>query len=141
MAEEQSAAVTEIDSEPVANSVSTTPSLASAGVTVYETGPDSITWHKIWDYELDTLTNISRPLTLAISTMLIGAGIGLVAPMISGLEDLFRQKPDTVPDLAYLVSCVICVGVGVTVGIFAAQGQLDAHRVKVDIRNRSRKAL
>lgn len=107
------------------------------GVTHYETQPDSITWHKIWDYELESLTNVSRPIVLALSTMFIGSGVGLL-PTVLGVFDKVSSKMHlTTTDLQMLLVAGGCWAFGLAFGFFAARGQYDAYRTKKAIRARN----
>jgi hypothetical protein len=45
-------------------------------IALLQTSPDAVTFHRIEDHELDALTNISRPLSLGVSTMALGTCLG-----------------------------------------------------------------
>lgn len=108
---------------------------------IFETAPESITWHKIWDYELDTMTNVSRPLVLGLATMFIGAALGLVP----SVKDVFTASGTTGAlgwaDLLIVGLAGACAAFGLAFGAFAVQGQLVALKVKGAVRARKSRQI
>lgn len=116
------------------------PHQARAGeplIPFYETEPASITWHKIWDHELDSMTNIARPIVLGISTTLVGATLGLVPSFAAIAEKMGEGAAISSAEGAILMCFGACAAGAAAFGFFAIRGQLDAQKVKRDVRNRS----
>ncbi|WP_439472820.1 hypothetical protein [Brevundimonas sp.] len=112
-----------------------------AQVTILETSPDSITWHKIWDYELDSLVNISRPITSSLSTTAIGAWIGLTPSFLVTFEKIRSGQTITLGDASNAGLWIACFCVGAVLSFFAIRAHLDAKKVKEAIRGRLSKPV
>jgi len=125
--------------EPVGGGGPDLPLLPSAGSTIpfYETEPDSITWHKIWDHELDNLTNVSRPLVSAGATTLLGAVLGLVPSLAEIYGKVLRGATLGLVDLLVVGLGGACLAAGLVCAAFAIRAQLDAQSVKTKIRARN----
>ena len=102
-----------------------------------ETRPTSITWHMIFDHELNTLVNISRPLTLGLATLLIGAALGLLPSVVESFSAAGRGAVIATGGLIVLCTAALCLASGVVCGFFACRGQVDAHRIRNDVRSRN----
>ena len=110
-------------------------------LTILETSPTSITWHKIWDHELDSLTNISRPITSSLATTAIGAWIGLSPTLAATLTKIASGKPIDQLDAVNSALWVACFSVGSVLAFFAIRAHVDAQKVKSKIRARQSKAI
>jgi hypothetical protein len=102
-----------------------------------ETRPDSITWHMIWDHELDRLVNISRPITLGVATTLAGAFLGLLPSVAKTLEDASERAPADLGDISLSLVAAACLAGAVVASFFAYRGQVDAFAVRENVRSRN----
>ncbi|WP_271068868.1 hypothetical protein [Caulobacter sp. NIBR1757] len=129
-------------SEAFENSV---PAHMNAGSTlpfqIFETRPDSITWHFIFDHELDKLVNISRPIALGLSTMLLGAFLGLLPSIADAVHLAVVHKPVGLFSLFLVAVGVGCLAGGGFCGFFALQGQSDANALRDLIKSRNLRAV
>jgi hypothetical protein len=107
------------------------------GVSFYETEPDSITWHKIWDFELEGLVNIARPIVLGLSTTFLGAAIGLLPTVRDTFGKLKTPGALGDGDLVMLIVAGACLAGAIAFGFFAVRGQWDAHKLKTKIQGRN----
>lgn len=105
-------------------------------VQILETRPESITWHIIWDHELQNLTNIARPIILGLSTAFLGCFVGLIPLSIDVLDRIDSNKSISVGDVAAVVAAGISFAFFSAFGFFALRGQRDAWNIKETIRNR-----
>ena len=110
-------------------------------VQLKETRPSSITWHIIWDYELEKLTNISRPIVLGLSTTFLGAVIGFLPTVFGTFERLAANEQIKMTDLFGCIAAGICAAAAIILGIFAWRGQADAQQVKNAVRSREEQSL
>ena len=104
---------------------------------IFETRPDQITLHAIWDYELDDLSGYSRPIVLAFAATLVGACLGLIPSFIGVIGTIGAGRAI---DLGGLIVAVLWGGTllgGSIAGFFAVQGQLDIRHLKAKIRARA----
>lgn len=102
-----------------------------------ETRPESITWHMIFDHELDKLVNISRPITTATSTLLLGAMLGLLPSTLDIIQRAQTRDNIDVYDLALLGLAAICLAAGAVTAFYACRGQLDATAIRNAVRGRN----
>jgi hypothetical protein len=109
---------------------------SSAGISIQQTSPSFITVHRIEDHELEMLTNISRPISLAVSTMAIGACLGLLPSALVVVEKVRAGTAIIGSDLLTLCVCVGCGVAGIIIGLYAARGQYRAHQTVSVIRSR-----
>lgn len=110
---------------------------AGSRITIYETGPDSLTWHKIWDHELTAITNVSGPIALSISTASAGAFLSLFGSAMKAAEAAQAGQPVPVDGISAIAICAITGTLTVSVGWIAIKGQIDARRVLKEIRERN----
>lgn len=104
---------------------------------LFETRPSSITWHWIWDHELEKLVNISRPITLGLATAFAGCFVGLLPSIFEAFD---RVSGGEVLGLGSLVLCMVaavCLAAGAVCGFFAYRGQVDAQTVCGTVRTRN----
>ena len=104
---------------------------------LYESRPESITQHVIWDYELDKLVNISRPITLGLATTLGGAFLGLLPYVIHVVGLVMGQKVIPATDFVLAMVGVACLAGASFAGYFAYQGQHDAFEIRRAVRSRN----
>lgn len=105
-------------------------------VQIYETRPESITWHIIWDHELDDITNISRPIILGLSTTFLGCFMGLIPSSLDVLDKVTNKLPISMAHVGAVAFTAISFAFSVALGFFALRGQQDADRIKQEIRSR-----
>lgn len=108
---------------------------------VFETRPGSITQHVIWDYELEKLVNISRPLTLGGATTLIGAFLGLLPSVIDTISTVVDGDPLGLGHLVLSLVAALCLAAGAVAGFFAYEGQKDAFGIRNTVRSRNIRAV
>src|ERR1700691_5999480 len=99
-----------------------------SGIELLESRPRNITLHRIEDHELEMLMNISRPVALAVSTTSVGAFLGLLPSMQSTLASVNNHRPLSLFDLILVAIGAACLAVGMTTGVFAWRGQMQARR-------------
>lgn len=105
-------------------------------VQLKETRPKSITWHIIWDHELEGLTNISRPIVLGLSTTFLGALFGFTPDIFGLCTRLLSKQILTASDLFTCVASGCCATAAIIFGYFAIRGQVDAQKIKSGVRSR-----
>lgn len=104
-------------------------------IEIVQTVPTRIMMHTIDDHQLNALTNVSRPLTLAGAGATFGAGIGLLPSVFAGLHRVGTTsfQPE---DLACIVLDAIFLIATVYFGWRAYAGERDARRMVKDIKGR-----
>lgn len=107
----------------------------------YETGPDSITWHKIWDHELDKIASISNPVALTIASTAAGAFVGLLPSAAEAISVAKSTAGFGLANVAVLIAWAVCFTLSVTVGYSAFQGHKDTTKTLSGIRERAKKRL
>lgn len=107
-----------------------------AGIAVLESGPVNIKLHRIEDHELEMMMNISRPMSLAISSATLGAWLGLLPSVFVILSSVEQAKPVSLFDIRIVVIFAICLAVCAVTGISAVQGIRKANRLLSAIRSR-----
>lgn len=114
-----------------------TPNEGGLPFQIFQTSQSHITCHTIFDYELDRLVNISRPLTVGVATLLIGAALGLL-PSVLDIAELAKSGQITSLSKLFLlfVFGMSLAGGGVC-GFFALRGQKDANDIRADVRART----
>ncbi|MDO8912313.1 MAG: hypothetical protein Q8N10_03385 [Phenylobacterium sp.] len=126
---------------PVQNSITPVSGDGLPAFQFLETRPDAITWHMIFDHELEAMTNIARPIVLGLSTTFLGTALGLI-PTITLIGKLVQAgRPIDWADLVTLIVFGLCVMGAAVFGFFAAQGQFDALARKAEIRSRQAVAV
>jgi hypothetical protein len=106
-----------------------------SGIEIVATAPENIKLHSIQDFELDALTNISRPIVLCFSTMLLGGALGLLPSVLDGFGKLPQGKYQF-NDIVILAAATACLAAGSVFAFFAARSLADAERIKREIRSR-----
>lgn len=105
-------------------------------IPIYETNPPSIMLHRIEDHELEALTNISRPIALALAGTATGGFLGLTPGAITAYARIGTTQ-FTVADFAAGILCAACVVLAALTWPSAIKGQLEANRAIKRIRERS----
>lgn len=105
-------------------------------VQILETRPESITWHIVWDHELESLTNIARPIILGLATTFLGCFVGLIPLSLDVFENISRKMPVTMGDVSAVIAAGSSLAFFVAFGFFAVRGQRDAWNIKRGIRTR-----
>src|SRR5690606_19797988 len=103
--------------EPVGGSVTKYP------IQILETRPESITWHVIWDHELEKITNISRPIILGLATTLLGGFLGLLPMSLGVIRASNASSAVTLEGLAAVIVAALCLSGFVALGFFSIRGQ------------------
>jgi hypothetical protein len=107
-----------------------------AGIELLESRPQNITLHRIEDHELEMLMNISQPAALAVSTTSIGVFLGLLPSIQSIVSAASNHQALSSFNLILVALDAACLAVGVTTGVFAWRGQMQARRTLAAIRAR-----
>lgn len=108
---------------------------------VFQTSPSHITCHTIFDYELDRLVNISRPLTVGFATLLLGAALGLLPSVLETVDLTTSGRPIGTSKLVILLVFGMCFASGCVFGFFAMRGQKDADNIRAEVRARTAVAI
>ncbi len=116
------------------SSAATVDTGAGKSIALVQTSPDLITLHRIEDHELEDLMNIARPYSLALSTMSLGAFLGLLPSVLT----VFDRAPGGLgsTDLIIVIVAGACIAAGAISGAYAVKGLLDADRAIKRIRAR-----
>lgn len=114
----------------------TTP--VAATITVVQTVPSQITMHTIEDHELDKLTNISRPITLAVAGIAAGAFFSFLPACINSFGSLNSDRFGR-DDLFYSVITALSLIIAGYFGFTATRGELDARAEVKRIRQRQQR--
>lgn len=126
------------DVGPTANTVGPPPQNVAqpTPIPIYETNPTGITLHRIEDHELEALTNISRPIALAVAGAAAGGLLGLVPGGFSAFDHL-SSKSVTGGDMVTLLLCGGCAVAAVIAWPMAIMGQIKAATTLKAIRGRN----
>lgn len=102
------------------------------GFRVLQTSPEVITFHRIEDHELELLTNMSRPIALALAGTTTGAFFGLLPVTVSAFGGESRSNLD----LLYVGLCFAAFALGAVFWPVAVRAQIKATGTLKRIRNR-----
>jgi hypothetical protein len=102
--------------------------------------PESLDFHCVQPYELDSLTHLARPVSLAVASATTGCALGMI-PLVRGALDAVRDPPNTTNGamLWYLIYAMIFAlssGISIIAWINAFRGRRDARRLLHEIRQR-----
>jgi hypothetical protein len=102
--------------------------------------PDDLVFHCVQPYELDSLTHLARPVSLAVASIATGCALGMI-PLVHGAIDAVGDlsKINNVAMLWYLIYAMIFAltsGIALIAWINAIRGRRDARRLLRDIRQR-----
>ena len=102
--------------------------------------PESLDFHCVQPYELDSLNHLVRPVSLAVASLATGCALGMIPLVRGALEavgDLSKVSNGAM--LWYLIYAMIfalCSGVSIIAWINAFRGRGDARRLLREIRQR-----
>ncbi len=114
-----------------------TPQTQGTKVSLSETDAQQLVLHRIWDHELREMTDVARPLCLAVATTAFGGTLGLIPSLLDAWDVFAAPTRETTTGAAIvLIAFVACVVLAITVGFFAVRGQLVLHKLRSDIRNK-----
>jgi hypothetical protein len=102
--------------------------------------PESLDFHCVQPYELDSLTHLVRPVSLAVASLTTGCALGLV-PLVRGALDAVGDlsKITSGAMLWYLIYAMVfalCSGISIIAWINVLRGRRDARRLLREIRRR-----
>src|SRR4051794_14807799 len=103
-------------------------------IPLMQTSPDVITLHRVEDHELETLMNISRPYSLAFSTMTMGAFLGLLPSVMAALDRAHDGLTNS--ELATIIVSAGCLFSALISGSYALRALIDANKAIKRIRAR-----
>lgn len=114
--------------------------LGGTSLPIFETRPDRLTLHMVEDHQLEALTNMSRPISLALAGAATGGFLGLIPSAMVALHRVGTTDL-TGADMASALICVGCIVCAVIAWPLAIKGQLAANRAIKNIRQRSEHAI
>jgi hypothetical protein len=102
--------------------------------------PESLDFHCVQPYELDSLTHLVRPVSLAVAAATTGCALGMI-PLVRGAFDAVSNLSNTTNDamLWYLIYAMIFAlssGVSIIAWINVFRGRRDAQQLMYEIRQR-----
>lgn len=115
-----------------------TPSVST--MQVFQTLPDSISVHTIEDHQLEALTNVSKPLPLAVAGVAAGGVLGLAPSLISALRALDTGQFG-MEQAIYVALAAMLLPAAIFFGISAWQGDRKARRLIAGIRARTKRPM
>lgn len=107
-------------------------------IEVVQTIPTRITMHTIEDHQLTLLTNVSRPLTLAVTGILVGAFFSLLPGAVTAISHL-NTKEFSTADMIYVSIDVLAFFGSLYFGTLAVRGEFEARKLVQDIRGRQQR--
>lgn len=105
-------------------------------IAIYQTNPAAITLHTIEDHELESLTNISRPISLGVAGTATGGLLSFMTPAFAAYAHL-NAHSITPSDFASVCIFIICTVLSAVAWPYAISGQIKARRMLKSIRGRS----
>lgn len=109
-------------------------------IRLVETSPTEIIFHRIEDHQLEQLTNISRPLTLAVSGAAVGAFFSLLPSAIDALGKVGTAQLNR-SGMAYCLIDALALLAAVIFGYSAAKGEVEAKKTVKTIRAREQRPI
>jgi hypothetical protein len=102
--------------------------------------PESLDFHCVQPYELDSLTHLVRPISLATASLATGCALGMI-PLVRGALDAVSDlsKITNGAMLWYLIYAMVfalCSGISIIAWINTFRGRKDARRLLREIRQR-----
>jgi hypothetical protein len=124
----------------LAESPATRPEQSEAPVAFPVSLPESLEFHCVQPYELDSLSHLVRPVSLAVASLTMGCALGMI-PLVRGALDAVGDlsKITNGAMLWYLIYAMIfalCSGISIIAWINAFRGRADARRLLREIRQR-----
>jgi hypothetical protein len=107
--------------------------------------PESLDFHCVQPYELDSLTHLVRPVSLAVASLATGCALGMI-PLVRGAIDAVGDisKITSGAMLWYLIYAMVfalSAGISIIAWINALRGRSDARRLLREIRMRPNSPL
>jgi hypothetical protein len=102
--------------------------------------PESLDFHCVQPYELDSLTHLVRPVSLAVASATTGCALGMI-PLVHGALDAVAN-PSNVSNggmlwyLIYAMIFALASGISIIAWINTFRGRNDARRLLREIRQR-----
>jgi hypothetical protein len=102
--------------------------------------PESLLFHCVQPYELDSLTHLVRPVSLAVASVTTGCALGM-SPLVRGALDAVGDlskvtSPAMLWYLIYAMIFALSAGISIIAWINAIRGRRDARRLLREIRAR-----
>jgi hypothetical protein len=108
------------------------------GVQIFETDPNGIKFHGIWDHELESLMVVERPIDLALATGAGGAFVGLFPAIYDAFEHILKNSINQ-RDYFLSMVAVSCAVSAAIFGLRAVKSGREAARILKNIRSRPTK--
>lgn len=102
-------------------------------INIVQTTPDTITFHRIQDHELELLTNISRPIALSLAGAVTGVFFAFVPATISAFQDVSGVDA---ADMIYVGLCFAAFALAAVFWPVAIAAQKKTGKTLKDIRAR-----
>jgi hypothetical protein len=102
--------------------------------------PESLYFHCVQPYELDSLTHLVRPVSLAVASLTTGCALGMI-PLVRGAIDAVGDVTKITSgamlwNLIYAMIFALSAGISIIAWINALRGRSDARRLLREIRMR-----
>ena len=102
--------------------------------------PESLDFHCVQPYELDSLTHLVRPVSLAVASLTTGCALGMI-PLVRGAIDAVGDVSKISSgamlwNLIYAMVFALSAGISIIAWINALRGRSDARRLLREIRMR-----
>jgi hypothetical protein len=107
--------------------------------------PENLSFHCVQPYELDSLTHLVRPVSLAVASATMGCALGMI-PLVHNALDAVQDLSKVTNDgmlwfLIYAMIFALSSGVSIIAWINAWHGRSDARQLLREIRQRPKIAL
>lgn len=109
-----------------------------ATINIVQTVPSQITMHTIENFELEKLTNISRPISLTLAGVSAGAFFSFLPSALASTNKL-NTSAFGKADLFYVIVTAIAALAMVYLGIVASRGEYDARQMVKGIKGRKQR--
>lgn len=107
--------------------------------------PESVLFHLVQPYEMESLTHLVRPVSLAVASLTTGCALGMI-PLVRSALDAVQDlsKVSNAGMLWYLIYAMVFAlssGISIIAWINTFYGRRDARRLMVQIRQRPKVPL
>ena len=109
-------------------------------IQIVQTVPSKIAMHTIEDHLLDKLTNVSRPIPLAIAGVAAGGILGLL-PTLRQAAPAIGTAQFSGGDLLFVALASMLVPIAIYCGWIAYEGEREARRLVAEIRARAEREM
>ena len=113
---------------------------APPSIRMVETSPNEIVFHRIEDHQLEYLTNISRPLTLAGAGAAVGAFFSLTPAAVEALGKVGTANL-TIGGMIYCLASTVALILSIVFSISAYNGEIKSREVLKTIRSREQRQI